>query len=577
MFSTRPHWTSSLQRKLQGLLAPRHPSKAALDAYADRFKHFVPEPDVIGRYDPDQGSLSFPLDGKIHRPPDPRVFRNAGNLAAITKNRLNLEAVLRMEPGEGYLDPLRVIMSRRTFKKQLAGTWRPCTKVSRYMLHHAAFMEDCGVVEPAGPEASNMPVFTTPKKDLDLRLIQDGRWNNGFFAKPPEMFLPKIHEVIDKILSAAYVADADGVSYFYQIPLDESVRDYFGCRLAGGRGLYRQMRFCSLPMGFSWAPCIAQRIANTLIADHGVAWVDNFFVLGTSTENFEEHRKSFLQRVAAANLLLDDHVMAPKTNLVALGIEYDLCEKRYRMSPDWALKAAIRLTELIKTPDTTPAEVYTAAGTIVWHSHVTRRRLCQLPHLFAMISRLASQVGSRMIDWNTKLTWPEGVAKEITEHVETLRVNAWIPKPEKCEETSEVWSDASSTHWSFLAYHHDVLLQANQGPVRENMHIFLCELSAAMGGLMALYRKGIKKGILVNVDNTAAAIALQRGISTNRVANEWMSQLPEDLEFRVKWVSTRIELADNFTRIAPGHRHPPAVPPGRVDNIQPSAPSGEIR
>ena len=286
MFSTRPHWTSSLQRKLQGLLAPRHPSKAALDAYADRFKHFVPEPDVIGRYDPDQGSLSFPLDGKIHRPPDPRVFRNAGNLAAITKNRLNLEAVLRMEPGEGYLDPLRVIMSRRTFKKQLAGTWRPCTKVSRYMLHHAAFMEDCGVVEPAGPEASNMPVFTTPKKDLDLRLIQDGRWNNGFFAKPPEMFLPKIHEVIDKILSAAYVADADGVSYFYQIPLDESVRDYFGCRLAGGRGLYRQMRFCSLPMGFSWAPCIAQRIANTLIADHGVAWVDNFFVLGTSTENF---------------------------------------------------------------------------------------------------------------------------------------------------------------------------------------------------------------------------------------------------------------------------------------------------
>ena len=103
MFSTRPHWTSSLQRKLQGLLAPRHPSKAALDAYADRFKHFVPQPDVIDRYDPDQGSLSFPLDGKIHRPPDPRVFRNAGNLAAITKNRLNLEAVLRMEPGEGYL------------------------------------------------------------------------------------------------------------------------------------------------------------------------------------------------------------------------------------------------------------------------------------------------------------------------------------------------------------------------------------------------------------------------------------------------------------------------------------------
>ena len=533
----------------------------ALDHYSDRFKHFVPEPDVIGRYDPDQGSLSFPQDGRIHRPPDPRVFRNAGNLAAITKNRLRLESILRMEPSKGYLDPLRVIMSRRTFKKQLAGTWRPCQKVSRYMLQHADFMQECGVVEPAGPEASNMPVFTTPKKDLDLRLIQDGRWNNDHFAKPPEMFLPKIHDVIVQVLSSAYVADADGVSYFYQIPLHEGVRDYFGCRLAGGRGLFRQMRFCSLPMGFSWAPCIAQRIANTLIADHGVAWVDNFFVLGTSLEDFNDHRTEFLKRVDAANLLLDDHTLAPKTSLIALGIEFDLCGKQYRMSPEWALKACTRLTELIASPNTTPAEVYTAAGTIVWHSHVTRRRLCQLPELFSLISRLASQVGSQLISWDTKLLWTDGVTKEISDHVNTLRQNSWVAKPEQSEETSEVWSDASSTHWAFLSYHHGNLLSANQGPVRENMHIFLCELSAAMGGLMALYRKGIKKGIVVNMDNTAAAIALQRGISTNRVANQWMSGLPNDLEFRVKWVSTRWELADNFTRIAPGHRQPPAVPP----------------
>ena len=118
--------------------------------------------------------------------------------------------------------------------------------------------------------------------------------------------------MISRILSAEYVADADGVSYFYQIPLDPEVRDYFGCRLAGGRGLFRQMRFCSLPMGFSWAPGIAQRIANVIIADHGIAWVDNFFVLGTSLDDFAEHRDAFLSRADAANLLLDDHVMASR-------------------------------------------------------------------------------------------------------------------------------------------------------------------------------------------------------------------------------------------------------------------------
>ena len=168
-------------------------------------------------------------------------------------------------------------------------------------------------------------------------------------------------------------------------------------------------------MGFSCAPCIAQRIAKTLLADHGVAWVDNFFVLGTSLEDFNDHRTEFLKRVDAANLLLDDHTLAPKTSLIALGIEFDLCGKQYRMSPEWALKACTRLTELIASPNTTPAEVYTAAGTIVWHSHVTRRRLCQLPELFSLISRLASQVGSQLISWDTKLLWTDGVTKEIKE------------------------------------------------------------------------------------------------------------------------------------------------------------------
>ena len=561
VYGVGSHWSATLQKKLQGLLAPRYPAKAALDWYADKWSHFVPEPDVIGRYDPEQGSLSFPMEGKIHRPPDTRILRNAGNLAAITKNRLNLEAILGMEPSAGYLDPLRIIMSKRTFKRQITGTYRPCKKVSRYMIQHADAMEACGVVEPAGEDVNNMPVFTTLKKDLDLRLIQDGRWINDLFAKPPEMFLPRIHDVISRILSAEYVADADGVSYFYQIPLDPEVRDYFGCRLAGGRGLFRQMRFCSLPMGFSWAPRIAQRIANVIIADHGIAWVDNFFVLGTSLDDFAEHRDAFLSRADAANLLLDDHVMAPKTEVVALGIEFDLAESRYRMSPQWALKAVTRLSELIQTAGTTPAEVYQASGTLVWHCHVTRRRLCQFPQLFALVSRLASQIGTRAIDWNTPITWPEGVQRELTGSIDSLRENVWIPKSEASDETAEVWSDASSTHWSFLAYHHGSLVQGAQGPVKKDMHIFLCELSAAMGGIMALYRKGIKKGVVVNIDNTAAAICLQRGISTNRTANEWMSKLPEDAEFRVNWVSTKKQLSDNFTRIRPGHRHPPAVPP----------------
>ena len=189
------------------------------------------------------------------------------------------------------------------------------------------------------------------------------------------MDLPKIHAVIAMILGASYVAQADAVSYFYQFPMAETVRPYFAARLCAGRGLFTDVRFTSLPMGFSHAPAFGQRTANVLIRGCGGAWVDNFFVIGDTMEKFSEHRTTFLERTHKVNLELDDETLAPTTQTVALGIEFDLVLKRYRMEPAWVEKAVKRLEAITTQAQMSVIDLYVYGGTLTWRNHIMRRQL----------------------------------------------------------------------------------------------------------------------------------------------------------------------------------------------------------
>jgi len=521
-----------------------------------------PEP-IFGQTSGDGVTFGCLAERRLQRPPAARQYKNVGKMGNITSNRIDKEALYQMAPK--YLTPLRRIMSEEDFLSAVLdreGLRKIHKKVSRYMINHEGTLCSMGILEKVNEINKNaifMPLFTVPKKTGELRLIQDARDLNDLFARPERMDLPTIHEVIRKILSAEYVAQSDAVSYFYQFGLAEGVKKFFSARLAGARGITSDFQMVSMPMGWSHAPLIAQRCSNVLIQDVGVAWVDNYFVLGDTLASFEQNRTVFLDRTHKANVQLDSEELRPATELEALGLHFDLKNKQYRMEKAWVEKATERLHSILAQDTITVAELYVISGTLTWRNHVTRRHLCNLPYTFQAVGKAARQIASGALKWTSKTQTTTELIEELQSEIRLLTSNPWIPLPISEEPTAEVWSDASDEHWAFLLFERDSLVEGKSGRTKEDMHIYYAELSAALGGIMAAKRRG-HKSIRVYVDNAPAAHALRRGVSSNFRACKWLSHV-QDLTLEVIWVSTRQQIADPYTRKRVTDGRLPRLPP----------------
>ena len=481
--------------------------------------------------------------GTFARAPDLRVMRNAGVLGEITRNELNLEKILELDLSGEAAEVIDILLSASAFERHLKLGFRPQTRISRFMQQHTTTLKGSGVVEetPRDFGTNYMPVFTVPKKNGTLRLIQDGRHLNRWFDKPPTMNLPRIHDVIDLLMKNEYFAQCDAKSFFYQIPLHESIRKYFGTILGGGRGELDYTVMTKLPMGFSWAPCIAQRISNVIMRDIGLAWVDNYIVVGETIEEFEANRRVFLDRIHPdqCNVEVDDMELAPLQSGETLGIEVDLKRKMYRMSPKWAEK--IRTIPVEWTPRTFSRIM----GGIIWCSHVTRRGLCMQPHLMSVLGDIMRRIALKEVSWDERCDVTTQAIGELKNTIELMTANEWIMWREPRNPDVDIWSDASDTHAAYLICRNEKVIAAL---VRETQghHIFLEELSIALDAVAAAYKLGATR-VRLFCDNAAAAGCIEKNVSTNFTANTWLSQrAPVDVD--VTWVSTLCELADPYTR-----------------------------
>ena len=489
-------------------------------------------------------------EGSIIRPPEPRIERNKGILGTIVNNTINLAKLLEMDFSGEAAEVISILLDSVEFEKHLKQGFRPQTRISRFMRQHQKPLEDSGVIgEPAPRDfgTNYMPVFTVPKKDETLRLIQDGRHLNRWFDRPPQMNLPRIHEVIDTLMRNEYFAQCDAKSWFYQIPLCKDIQRYFGVVLGGGRGVLQYAVMQKIPMGFSWAPCIAQRISNVLVRGIGLAWVDNYLIVGKTEEEFNANRKTFLERidpVTGCNVVVDNTELTPHRQGETLGIEVDLEMKRYRMSAKWAEKVATRGTPLTWTPRTFSQSM----GGIIWCSHVTRRGLCMQPHLMSVLGDMMRKIALKQIKWDDEFEITRASQIEMTDVVLHVGRNDWIQWHETSAPDMDIWTDASDTHAAYLIVQNyeviDALVRATKGE-----HIFLEELSIALDAVARAYELGATKARLF-CDNAPAGGCIEKKVSTNFVANtrlRVMKPLPVD----VHWVSTKYELADPYTRGVP--------------------------
>ncbi len=221
-----------------------------------------------------------------------------GHGARTTTNLIDLAGLCRDSEAVG--DRLKPIMQREAFIECFedhALAERPKQPISRGMAHHAQAMRRQDIVGDISCASevrqwtqvvrqaylcNYIYIFLTPKKNGTGRLIGDARSVNRLQKEPPNIGLPKIHDFISNILSQNLTAKCDGEGYLYQFGLHPDIQPFFKARLAPGRrGAISQVMFKRMPMGWKYAPEIAQTVSNFLVRGGvGSAWLDDFISSG---------------------------------------------------------------------------------------------------------------------------------------------------------------------------------------------------------------------------------------------------------------------------------------------------------
>lgn len=487
------------------------------------------------------------LRHKRIRPTYPRVVTSSLTLDPIPSHELNLHAFRELEQARHGTDTiyLRTLLGETDLSQLLLSAPRRIRRLSRRMYATADYLVQQGIAQEDNAIHSALQIFLTPKKNGNGRLVINARDLNAYFKPPPRMELPSLHEVITYVMRAEVAASADAKSYFYQIPLPSILRPYFGFRVPrhSRGGGFRSFSFSRLPMGWSWAPSLAQHLANLLAGDDAMAWVDNFVVAGTR-ETFEKRRSAFLGRVDQGNVLLDDHALEPRTRLQVLGLDLDLELKRYCLAESTCPKVDLSSTR---------REVYLTAGKLLWGDYVRQTPLCTRAELLQIMSKIGIEAGS----WDdvAQLT-PEEV-QHINQLVAKFVENEWTqwsetPDPER---HFLAYSDASDDAGAYILFDEDrKVCGSNIFGLDRTDHIFLKELDAAVRAVESVPAQGGTNYVHLYMDNLPAVMALRNKASSVRAANELIMRIAHR-RFGVEWVPTEQNLADSLTR---GGRPPKA-------------------
>jgi len=413
---------------------------------------------------------------------------------------------------------------------------------SRHMSRHQEKLLKWKVVRETRHVRAITNFFTVAKKNGTLRLVVDARKINNLMRRIPKMDLPTVQEVLMLLMGSKYYITVDGTSYFYQWHIAPEVGEFFCANLAGARGTFTTVALTRMPMGWSWAPAIAQKGSNTLLSDRGtslgVAWIDNFIFGGSSKDSTLEKFRRFRDRCDICRVKIDDRDPPVLERGEVLGLEVDLENKRFRMAASWVEKArALRITSFM-----TPRELYRITGNCIWACTARQTPLCFFSDQIEVVRRIALLVAAGLA-WDTPVRLSRDEMHALGVWKARVEENEWSTVTEKAPPVLEMWTDSSSHMWAFT----DLGWRVGQGSFTEEQfnkwHIFVKEAYAVQRS-MAVSR-GIPR--VYKVDNMPLVLAMKRQVSSNKMVNTWMSNWDWE-NISVEWVSTHQQEADEYTR-----------------------------
>jgi hypothetical protein len=480
-------------------------------------------------------------------------------LAPITTNRINFEAFERLPvPPSATMREWWSWLTGRKIREHLGPSVPelPESTSRKFADGEIRQMRQWGVFRKGVRAKLRHPVFKVPKEDMS-RLIMDCRELNKRLPRPGDMGLPNMHELLDRLLSKKFIAQLDGKSYFYQFPLDEGAQCYFGANLVERRGVPIPHVLQVLPMGFSYAPGIAQHTSRLILDNVKVhegevaeAWVDNFLLGADSEERINAMVSGLKEVCAKVSVELKGDVMVG-TNMTVLGLRVDT--KKKEIMPSEKLLSSLEIVYKRWQEKNTPRIFFQLAGTALWCMYaVARTPLCFHEGILNHMRHLATGTRDDQARWDQEYVAPVSLREDITSLYEGAKTARWRQRNVAPETKGECWCDASlsgagvvATRWSQWPQEHEEKWWGF-APITPN--IYVNELMVAAASLLQQQRTNIFGPVWT--DNMPAMKTILKGHSSSRAANIIMRKLCSERKAAIElgWVSTKIQRADALSR-----------------------------
>eukprot|EP01061_Rhynchopus_euleeides_P017692 TRINITY_DN29355_c1_g1_i3.p1 TRINITY_DN29355_c1_g1~~TRINITY_DN29355_c1_g1_i3.p1 ORF type:complete len:343 (-),score=-2.94 TRINITY_DN29355_c1_g1_i3:229-1257(-) len=315
-------------------------------------------------------------------------------------------------------------------------------------------------------------------------------------------------------------------------------------------------------MGYSALPQIAQKTATTLAeASLGssregasVTWMDNILFGASEVATLQGIASRFRALCARYGFTLGD-VGEIRTRGCVLGIEMDLADKRFRLSPEWCTSTSAVYNEFSSAWSLSRRVTWRLIGCLIWRFHVLRHRLGPLLPLLCFMSETASIHHSairRSAFWEEEVKLPQAARTTLHTQFQTLKRNDWVPWVAPPRKEVIAFTDASLRLWSFI--HNNEASWGPFPPQMERLSIFMLELFAVFKLSHHLATQTVHPATFtVFCDNTGVVSAVNNGYSLAHGAQPLITDIHSQVEHRgsrilLRYIHTKLNPADAYSR-----------------------------
>lgn len=287
-------------------------------------------------------------------------------------------------------------------------------------------------------------VFFVPKDEVLDRLIWNGIPLNQMCRRPPSTNFVPIHDMLRVLCRSGVVWTLayDFATWFVQLQVEETVQRVFLVRRRDGS----YWRITGIPMGFAWAPVVAQIVAETVVRvvlkeidDERVGafvYIDNvlFYFVGELDMEFVQRVDGVFRRVCKRfGVVLKESASVAGIKQDWLGVEIEAGKRRAKLRAKFCEKMA-SAWDVLKTVDEAEVIVWWRMIALVVRAlWVTGQPLALVGDAMAWMARQAGALSKGVVNWSTSVRLWSLAWRQIGVVVDWVRGGApfWVNIPQE--------------------------------------------------------------------------------------------------------------------------------------------------